>query len=248
MKEEKIIVIIGPTASGKTDVAIRLAEKINGEIISADSRTIYQGMDIGTAKPTLEERRGIAHYGFDLIKPDERFTVYDWKQYALEKIKKIRAKGKNPIIVGGTGLYIDALIFDYQFNDNAKKNCTDREKMLDDYSIYGIKWEMAELKQRILKREQQMFAKTELFDETERLALKYEWNYPAMKSNVYKYVWRFMRGVMTREEAITQGALEDYHLAKRQMTWFKRNKAIKWHRKEDLEKEIMQNYERFSKK
>ena len=75
----KIIVIVGPTASGKTAVAVELAKRLNGEIISADSRTIFQGMNIGTAKPDLAERGGVPHFGFDLVRPDERFTVVDWK-------------------------------------------------------------------------------------------------------------------------------------------------------------------------
>ena len=110
-----VIVILGPTGSGKTGVSIDIARAINGEIISADSQAIYQGMDIGTAKPTKEEQQGIPHWGIDLVEPGERFTVADWKEYAEQKIKEIRARGHVPIITGGTGLYIDALIYDYQF-------------------------------------------------------------------------------------------------------------------------------------
>ena len=112
----KIIVIVGPTASGKTAVAVELAKRLDGEIISADSRTIFQGMDIGTAKPDLLERGDVPHFGFDLVRPDERFTVVDWKNYAKEKISEILARGKQPIVVGGTGLYVDALVFYYQFS------------------------------------------------------------------------------------------------------------------------------------
>ena len=112
---QKTLIILGPTGSGKTGVSIELAKKLNGEIISADSRAIYKGMDIGTAKPSKEEQDGIPHYGLDLVEPGERFTVADWKAYAEEKIKDIKSRGKLPIIVGGTGLYIDALIYDYHF-------------------------------------------------------------------------------------------------------------------------------------
>ena len=111
----KTIVILGPTGSGKTGVAIEIAQKIGGEIISADSRAIFRGMDIGTAKPTTSEMSGVPHWGIDLVNPDERFTVADWKAYAEEKIAEIKARGKVPMIVGGTGLYIDALIYDYKF-------------------------------------------------------------------------------------------------------------------------------------
>ena len=94
ISEKPVIVIVGPTASGKTGAAIELAQKIDGEIIAADSRTIYKGMDIGTAKPSMKERGGILHYGFDLVEPDEHFTVFDWKKYAEDKIEEIKKKGK----------------------------------------------------------------------------------------------------------------------------------------------------------
>ena len=125
---------MGPTASGKTDLAIALRQYLPVEVISVDSALIYKGMDIGTAKPTKKEQDGIPHYALDLVKPGERFTVADWKAYAEEKIKKIKAHGNVPMIVGGTGLYIDALIYDYKFKgptgekigDFEQKSCTDR--------------------------------------------------------------------------------------------------------------------------
>lgn len=222
-----MIVIVGPTASGKTGVAIDLAKRISGEIISADSRTIYKGMDIGTAKPTKDECKKNVHYGFDLVEPDERFTVYDWKKYAEGKIEEIRSRGNYPIVVGGTGLYVDALIFDYQFGEN-KKDCKDRKKMRDGYLVYGIKWGSEDLRTRIIQREQKMFENPELVQETKRLAHRYDWSLQSMRSNVYQFVWKMINGEISQGEAITLGALDDYHLAKRQMTWFKRNPEIKW--------------------
>ena len=94
------IIILGPTGSGKTGVAIEIAKAINGEIISADSRAIYQGLDIGTAKPTREEQQDIPHFGLDLVAPGERFTVADWKAYTEAKIAEIRARGHVPMVVG----------------------------------------------------------------------------------------------------------------------------------------------------
>ena len=88
-------------------------------------------MDIGTAKPSMDERKGVVHYGFDLVEPGERFTAADWKEYAEQKICSISKKGKTPMVVGGTGLYIDALVYNYSFTVNAKKNCSDRTEMLD---------------------------------------------------------------------------------------------------------------------
>lgn len=110
-----LVVIVGETASGKTALAIELAKRFNGEIISADSRTVYRGMDIGTAKPALAERQGIAHYGFDVVNPDERFSAQDFQRLALAAIADIYHRGKLPIMVGGTGLYIDAVLYNFQF-------------------------------------------------------------------------------------------------------------------------------------
>ena len=117
MQFDKTIVILGPTASGKTGVSIEIAKKIGGEIISADSRAIYQGMELGTAAPSIEEQAGVPHYGIGIVGPDERFTVADWKRFAEGKIQEIRTRGKIPMVVGGTGLYIDALIYDDSFSE-----------------------------------------------------------------------------------------------------------------------------------
>lgn len=111
----KVIVIVGPTASGKTAVSIELAKKINGEIISADSMQIYKHMDIGTAKPTVDEMQGIKHYLLDVVEPNETFNVAKYKKMAEEAIEEILAKGKTPIIVGGTGLYINTLVNGIEF-------------------------------------------------------------------------------------------------------------------------------------
>lgn len=110
-----LLVIAGPTASGKTSLAVKLAKQFDGEIVCADSRTIYKGMDIGTAKPGLDERAGVPHWGLDLVEPGERFTAVDFKAYAEQKIREIRERGRVPFLVGGTGLYIDSVIFDFQF-------------------------------------------------------------------------------------------------------------------------------------
>ena len=229
------IVILGPTGSGKTGVSIKIAKEIGGEIISADSRAIYKGMDIGTAKPTKEEMDGIPHYGLDLVNPDKRFTVADWKKYAEEKIAEIKARGKVPIVVGGTGLYIDSLIYDYHFKgptgekigDFEQKSCTDRIGVKGDFLVIGIKWGTEELRTRLKKRIGQMFCK-ELYDETRKLVAEYGWGSGAMKSNIYEYAWKYLNHELTLDEAKEQCFYRDYHLAKRQMTWFKRNPEIIW--------------------
>jgi len=108
---EKIIVITGTTATGKTETSIELAKRLNGEIISADSMMVYKFMYIGTAKPTEEERQGIAHHLIDVVYPNQMFSVQDFLDIAKEKIKEIQRKGKIPIVVGGTWLYIQALLY-----------------------------------------------------------------------------------------------------------------------------------------
>ena len=113
----KVIVIAGPTASGKTSLSIDLAKSINGEIISCDSMQIYKGMDIGTAKVTKEEAEGIKHYLIDCVEPNERYTVSNFKKDAELCIEEILSKGKVPIIVGGTGLYVDSLIYGIEYSE-----------------------------------------------------------------------------------------------------------------------------------
>ena len=117
MKKPTVIVICGPTASGKTALSIELAKRINGEIISADSMQIYKDMDIGSAKVTVDEMQGIKHYLIDCVLPNERYSVANYKQDAKKAIEEIINKGKTPIVVGGTGLYIDSLIYEIEYKD-----------------------------------------------------------------------------------------------------------------------------------
>ena len=130
MEKQKVIVICGPTASGKTKLSIEIAKKIGGEIASADSMQIYKDMNIGTAKPTTQEMQGIKHYMIDFISPNRRYSVAEYKKDALNAIEDIIKKGKTPIVVGGTGLYVNALIYgieypeietDIQYRDELEK-------------------------------------------------------------------------------------------------------------------------------
>ncbi len=245
--KDKVLVIVGPTASGKTGVAIETAQEIErrasesltgefcgykgAEIISADSRAIYRGMEIGTAAPSLEEQAGIPHWGVGIVEPSERFTVADWKKYAEEKIQEIRARGKLPIVAGGTGLYVDALIYNYNFNEHKKVSQADRKKTAQEicskYLTVGIKWSSEELRQRISLRTDKMFVQ-KLYDETRKLVAKYDWNIQPMKSNIYQFAWGYLQNEISLERAKELFILDDWHLAKRQMTWFKRNKNIVW--------------------
>ena len=113
----KVLVICGATASGKTSLSLDCAEKLNGEIISADSMLVYRGLDIGTAKPSLEERRGIPHHLIDIVSPNESFSVSDYENTALPILERLLAEGKTPIICGGTGFYINSLLYKSQFGN-----------------------------------------------------------------------------------------------------------------------------------
>lgn len=128
--KKPLIIITGPTAVGKTELSIRLAKEINGEIISADSMQVYRGMDVGTAKITPDEMGGIRHYLIDILDPKEEFNVVKFKTYAKEAMDEIYSKGKIPIVVGGTGFYIQALLYDVDFEDS--KEDPEYRKQLED--------------------------------------------------------------------------------------------------------------------
>ncbi len=269
--EPPLIAIVGPTASGKTALAIKLAEKVDGEIIAADSRTIYKGMDVGTAKPTKVEQARIPHHGLDLVEPGEYFTAADFKSYADKKIAEIRSRGKVPFLVGGTGLYVDAVLFDYKFA--GKANPTLREELqklslrqlhdycaknnvslpkdsknkryviraierksingqgrsipIDNCIIVGITTERSQLRTRIAERTEHLF-ENGVVEEARRLGKKYGWESEAMTANVYPLVKSYLLGSSTLEEIKEKFTTLDWRLAKRQLTWLRRNKYIQW--------------------
>lgn len=131
-----LLCIVGPTAVGKTEIAIELAHRLKGEIISADSVQVYRYMDIGTAKPTAEERRGIPHYLIDIVDPDVNFTVYDYQKLAQQYIREVYSKGKLPILTGGTGLYIKAVVDEYTFCSR-KVNPYLRRRLQEELQLKG---------------------------------------------------------------------------------------------------------------
>ena len=118
--KEKIIVLGGPTAVGKTELSVDLARRIDGEIISADSMQIYKYMDIGSAKVSKEEMKGVSHYMIDIVEPNEEFSVADFKELGMRNLENIISRGKTPIIAGGTGLYINALTCNMNFTESKK--------------------------------------------------------------------------------------------------------------------------------
>ena len=266
-----LIVITGPTASGKTSLAIHLAKQYNGEIVCADSRTIYRDMNVGTAKPTKAERETVPHWGLDLISPGEVFSVAQFKEYALQKISEIRSRGHLPFLVGGTGLYIDAVLFDFQFGEPPstifrseleKKTVTELQYychihniklpennknkrylirsieqknrynrgesvMKGNNIVVGIATNKKTLRTRIVLRSEQLFSNT-VVGEAMMLAQKYGWDSEAMTGNVYPLVRDFLNKNITESELKQRFITADWQLAKRQMTWLRRNPFIVW--------------------
>jgi len=297
MSKPKVIVICGPTASGKTKLSIELAKKINGEIISADSMQIYKDMNIGTAKPTEKEKQGIKHYILDFLSPDKRYSVADFKKDSKESIKKILNQGKVPIIVGGTGLYIDSLIYEIEYNDikideqyrkelekivnqegleilykkaieidpqameiispNDKKRImrvleifhetgktkTEQEKLSRqkeveyDYKIFALNMEREILYDRINKRVDIMI-KEGLIEEVSKLIKKYDTFPTAMQGLGYKEVVEYLEQKISKEEMIEKIKQETRRYAKRQLTWFRKNKQTIWL---DAQKDVNEN-------
>jgi len=268
--QDSLIVVVGPTASGKSALAMRIAAMYNGEVIAADSRTIYRGMDIGTAKPSAEDQRRVRHHMLDIRNPDESFSAAEFQKLANAAIADIQSRGKLPILVGGTGLYIDAVIFDYRFGPpaDAKKraelnalsveelqklcrennidipiNSTNKRHLVraielggllkrkmvlrDRIFVVGISTEKDILKQRIEKRAREMVAQG-VVEEVKRIGKRYRWRGEALKGNIYRIFKEVVEEKVTLDAAIDMFVAYDLALAKRQMTWFKRNSHIVW--------------------
>ena len=269
--ELPLIVIVGPTASGKSKVAIELAEEHSGEIICADSRTIYKGMNIGTAKPSKADQARVPHWGLDIVAPGEPFSAADFKAYAVQKITEIRARGHIPLLVGGTGLYVDSVIFDYEFgppvdpvfrakiqlmslaelhnyctqnnislpeNDQNKRYVVRAieqkgisSKRLDtpinNCIIVGITTDREQLRERIQKRSEQLFDDGVVL-EAKTLGDTYGWENEAMTGNIYRLSYAYLDKLITAGELKLRNETADWQLAKRQLTWFKRNPFIEW--------------------
>lgn len=136
MINNKVICIVGPTASGKTALSVGIAKRINGEIISADSMQVYFGMPIASAAPTVEEKCGIPHHLLEFLSPEEQLTVVKYQKLAIQKIEEILKKGKTPIIVGGTGLYIESVVNNLSYKEE-ETNPEIRKKLEDEYDTLG---------------------------------------------------------------------------------------------------------------
>ena len=276
----KLIVVLGPTASGKSELAVKLTEKFNGEVISADSRQVYKGMDIGTGKITEKEMRSILHHLLNVASPKKRFTVAQYRKLALRAIDKIFKKNKVPILCGGSGFYIQAVVDGItipevkpdpllRFNldrlkteelfKKLKKLDSRRAKTIDRHNrrrliraleiviktkkpvpilekkslpypvlMVGIKKTPEELKKLIKKRLLRRFQKG-MIAEVKRLRESgLSWKRLEDFGLEYRYVAKYLQGKLTYQEMMEKLQKEIEHFAKRQMTWFKRDKRINW--------------------
>lgn len=287
MNKPKIIVICGQTATGKSDFAVQIAKHIGGEIISADSRQVYRGMDLGTGKITKREMKGIPHYLLDVVSPKKVFTVQDFKDKAEKAIKQISKNKKVPIICGGTGFYIDALLSgqilpDVKANPKLRKELEKKSKeelfnilkKLDsvraenidkdnpvrliraieiattlgkvpklgvqplipyDVLYIGLALPDEILKEnihtRLLSRiKKGMIHEVKKLHEEEKVSWKRLENFGLE----YRYSARYLQNKITKPEFIEKLNTEIWHYAKRQKTWFKRNKNITWINPHDI--------------
>lgn len=208
-----LVVILGPTASGKTRLAIQLAKQFNGEIVCADSRTIYRGMDIGTSKPNAKEQRTIKHRLFDSAKPDQVVTLVAWQKRAYRTIYAIIRRGKTPFLVGGTGLYLSSIIENYQV---PQKKGIPRYNFL----ILGMHVPREKLYKQINARVRTMVTHG-LEKEITRLSKKYSWSLPAMHGIGYQEWKPYFEGIKTKQQTIAAIQQATRNFAKRQMTWFR---------------------------
>lgn len=289
-----LIILTGPTAVGKTALSIRLAKAIGGEIISADSMQVYRHMDIGSAKVTAEEMAGVPHHLIDVLEPTEDLNVVIFQQLAKKALKEIRSRGHIPIVVGGTGFYIQALLYDIDFKENPEgdkirqelealarekgagylhqlleqvdpesaraihannvkrvtraleyfrqtgekisvHNETERRKPSPyAFLYYVVDMERSRLYERIDRRVDQMLEQG-LVEEVRRLkAMGCHRGMVSMQGLGYKEILDYLDGRCTLEEAIYILKRDTRHFAKRQITWFKRERDVRWLDREQM--------------
>lgn len=293
-KHPKIIIILGPTASGKSDLAVKIAKKFNCEIISADSRQIYLGMDIGTGKITKKEMQGIKHYLLNVASPRKRFTVVQFRKLALKNINDIFKKGKTPIICGGTGFYIQSVIDgivipevkpDWKLRKKLEKKTTKElfgklkkldpkrakniecknkrrliraleiviktKKPVPDFQkkplpypilIIGVEKNKKELEKLIKKRLLKRF-RNGMIAEVKKLKKQgVSWKRLDELGLEYRFIARYLQGKISYDKMINQLQKEIGHYSKRQMTWFKKDKRIKWTKNYSKARKLTKNF------
>lgn len=274
----KIVVIVGPTASGKSDLAVEIAREFNGEIISADSRQVYRGLDIGTGKITAREMRGIPHYLLDVASPQRTFTIANYKPKAERALQSILTKGKLPIICGGTGFYIQALVDgvilpDAPPNEALRKQLdgkTTEELFLQllkldpnyaakvdrhnprrlvraieiaqalgrvptlkkqtpyDPIFIGINVPLEKLRERIHARLAKRMRQGMLSEVRRLHESGLSWKRMEELGLEYRYLARHLRGLISKETMLAELEHEIAQYAKRQYTWFRKDKRVQW--------------------
>lgn len=271
MESKPLIAVVGETASGKSALALDLARRFDGEIVCADSWTVYTGFDIGTAKPTAQDRRLVAHHLLDVADPAKGFNASLFKTAAIQAIHDIQSRAKVVFLVGGTGLYIDSVLFDYSFlpappdSERAQRNGLSIQALLDeivrrdistegidirnkrrlirlletngqrprqhdmrsDCLVLGVRVPAESLRERITERVDRMFTEG-LEAEVRTLAQKYGWDAEPMKGIGYYEFKDYFAGSRNLTETKQRIISHTIGLAKRQRTWFKRNKGIQW--------------------
>lgn len=266
-----LIVIVGETASGKSRLAMEIATKYNGEIISADSWAVYKEMDIGTAKPSQTEQEVVPHHLVSIVKPDEDYTAGLYKDDAIEAMNQIYTRRKIPIIAGGTGLYIDGVIFDFSFMEAGSKaqrtiyNSLSIEQLLNEIDrrgydltgidirnkrrlirvletegarpqrselrnntlVLGVRISRQQLRKNVEQRVERMFQDGLKF-EVLKIAETYGWDCEGMQGIGYKEFIEWHNGDISMQKVKLKIVRNTLALAKRQRTWFKRNRDITW--------------------
>ncbi|MBR1646840.1 MAG: tRNA dimethylallyltransferase [Selenomonadaceae bacterium] len=228
---EKLVVILGATSVGKSSLAIDLAEKFHTEIISADSMAVYKNFNVGTAKPSQDELARVPHHLIDILDAEQKFSMVEFVRRAREIISDINARGKIPIVAGGTGLYIQSLVEGYEPADVGKSLASHFKRtgeLFYNAQVYGLTAEREILYDRINRRTQKLFDDG-LVDEVKNLlAHGVSPHAQAMRGIGYKETVEYLQGGSTLDETIAKVAQATRNFAKRQLTWFRRMKYIKW--------------------
>ena len=227
---EKLIVLLGATGTGKSALAMTLAAEFGTEIISADSMAVYRGFDVGTAKPARTELERVRHHMIDILDAEEKFSVGEFVRRARPIIGELNRRGKVPIIAGGTGLYIQALVEGYELS--AGKSTVSHYKRTGELvyaaQVYGLTAERAELYDRINRRTEAMFANGLVEEVKALLASGIRPDSQAMTGIGYKETVEYLRGQSTLEETMSKVSQATRNFAKRQLTWYRRMKYIRW--------------------
>lgn len=240
IEKKKIIVILGPTASGKSNLAIKVAKKFNGEIISSDSRQIYKKLNIGSNKITKKEQKNIKHYLLNIVNPDEEYNLYNWQQDAFKIINKLHKQNKLPIIAGGTGLYISSILQNYQLSESKTSECP------YDFIIFGINPNRMKLYKKIDQRVREMINEG-LVEEVRKIYKKYKNKKLISLTGIsYKEIISYLDNKINLEESIELIQKNTRHYAKRQMTWFRRMEKqglkINWNNKYNTVENLIKKF------